>query len=65
MDYKQRIFIGRGAKRSLLELALANRHGLIAGATGFRGALVSMLEGKGVPSVVERILLRPPSSGGR
>src|SRR6476469_5257421 len=34
IDEKGRIFVGKGTKPEYLTLALANRHGLVAGATG-------------------------------
>src|SRR6202040_3880910 len=34
IDEKGRIFVGKGTKPAALTLALANRHGLVAGATG-------------------------------
>src|ERR1700736_3801562 len=34
IDEKGRIFVGKGTKPEFLTLALANRHGLVTGATG-------------------------------
>jgi uncharacterized protein len=34
LDQDGTIFVGKGSKREILTLALANRHGLVAGATG-------------------------------
>ena len=34
IDEKGKIFVGKGTKPEYLTLALANRHGLVAGATG-------------------------------
>ena len=34
LDHDGTIFVGKGSKPEVLTLALANRHGLVAGATG-------------------------------
>jgi hypothetical protein len=74
---EQSIFLGKGAMPQHLMLKRANRHGLIAGATGTgktvslqilaegfsaHGVPVFMADVKGVPSMVDRALIRPPSS---
>ena len=34
LDHDGTIFVGKGSKPEVLTLALANRHGLVTGATG-------------------------------
>ena len=62
-DTAEKIFIGKGEQTGWLSLALANRHGLVTGATGFIGRhLCRHLADRGHRL---RVLVRPTTSAAR